>query len=63
MTTVLPLSAYWMIISLFCFKELRACNSALVKLFLGLFLSNEVKEENAVSRSLDFMDFEYYLDW
>ena len=55
MTTVLPLSAFWMIISLFSFKELRACNSAFVKLFLGLFLSNEVRQENAVSQSLDFM--------
>ena len=56
MTIVLPLSAFWIIISLFCNKEFKACDSISVKLFLGLFLLDVSNEENAGSNNLDFMD-------
>ena len=50
---MLALSALWIIISLFCNKEFKAFIS--LKLLLGLFVLKISKEENTVSKNLDFM--------
>ena len=53
MTTVLPLSAFW-ITKCFCLRKLcKAFNSSLGKLLLILLLLKLSKEENAVSKIFD----------
>ena len=54
-TILLPLSAFWIIISLFFNKEFKACNSIPLKLVLGLFFLNVSNKENAVPNDLDLM--------
>ena len=54
-TILLPLSAFWIIKSLFFNNEFKACNSISLKLFLGLFFLNIPNKENAVSNDLDLM--------
>ena len=48
---MMPLSTFWIMISLFSNKEFKACNSTSLKfckLLLGLSILNVSNEENAV---------------